>query len=450
MPTPDVVRMKGTQIERNISRLSLIAAVNRVPTSATAWVRELQIDTLGIQRIECKSGRDQVIPHGTDNDLLVGLINAYVQQGMREDRLVRLSVAELLNLAGLEPCGSNYRATEHGLDRLNSAVFAVYDSWWDNTHHQFTETKFHIVERYRRTDRYEKQTEIGQFQATNLLEMQLAPEITNSIRSGYLRVLNPEIYHRLKQSLARTLYRTLEEIRTPVGATPVKQYSVLLGDWGSHLGLQSSATDKIRRSLEPAHDNLLETGYLQAVEYQGRGRTQVVVYSFGELAPAASAASIALLTTRGVGHERAITYAQTHSVETLQQAAQKLDDIVARSRKKVSNPPGLLLDIIEHPEKYPAATGTPSKQPQTHQPSLHLHPDEPLAQALSPKERRDTFVKVVAMFKLNGETLKQAALNIEQDKLDAALVSEVQKRLVKLHMEGASHTDKEAALSELL
>ena len=445
--------MKGTQIERNISRLSLIAAVNRVPTSATAWVRELQIDTLGIQRIECKSGRDQVIPHGTDNDLLVGLINAYVQQGMREDRLVRLSVSELLNLAGLEPCGSNYRATEHGLDRLNSAIFAVYDSWWDNTHHQFTETKFHIVERYRRTDRYEKQAEIGQFQATNLLEMQLAPEITNSIRSGYLRVLNPEIYHRLKQSLARTLYRTLEEIRTPVGATPVKQYSVLLGDWGNHLGLQSSATDKIRRSLEPAHTNLLETGYLKAVEYQGRGRSQVVVYSFGEVAPAASAASIALLTTRGVGHERAIAYAQTHSEDSLRQAVEQLDDIVIRSRKKVSNPPGLLLDIIDHPEKYPLTPTDSKKQDAPRKLAAAVEADEllePLARAISPKERRDTFVKVVAMFKLHGDKLKQAAQNIEQDKLDIALVGDVQRRLVKLHMEGATNADKEAVLTELL
>ena len=442
--------MKGTQIERNISRLSLIAAINRVPLSATAWVRELQIDTLGIQRIECKSGRDQVIPHGTDNDLLVGLINAYVQQGMREDRVVKLSVSELLNLSGLEPCGSNYRAAEEGLERLKTALFTMYDSWWDNTHHQFTKIKFNIVERYQTADRYAKDAVIGQFQASNLLELQLAPEITNSIRSGYLRVLDPEIYHRLKQSLARTLYRTLEEVRTPVGQVPVKQYLVAIHDWATHLGLQDSSATRIRRTLQPAHDNLITSNYLRSVEYQGRGRTQSLIYTFSELAPATSATSVALLTTRGVGHDRAVRCAQGRSEAQLRQAISIFEGILARGGKKITNAPGLLVSIIENPDNYPVGESATPARVQVTKAHRGTVPDADPLPGISAQERKTTFLRVANMFNLPPELLQQAAQNIADESVDVPKVTDVQSRLVKLHMEGATQEQRVAALSELL
>jgi len=445
--------MKSPQVERNLNRLSLISAVNRVSETSISWARTAQVDTLGIQHVECSAVHGQVIPHGTDNDLLFGLINAYLNRGTPDDRMLRLSVAELLTLAGLEPCGSNYRAAYEGLKRLHSTSFTIYDSWWDNDKHQFTEASFHILDRFRRTDQYEEQAKIGQFQASNMLELQLASEITDSIRLGYLRALDIDVYRRLKQPLARALYRTLEEVRAPLIGKPMPHYSVNVNDWGKYLGFHHEVTKLIRRALESAHTNLLETGYLKAVEYQGRGREQMLLYTFGEVAPTASAISVALLTTRGIAHERAVQYAITISENALRQATQKLDGIVARSRKKVQNPAGLLVDILDHPEKYPEPLTTPPiEQKQPPKQSLATLPEIEMDRQTpqSPAERRTAFAKTVALLKLDGNILKQVAQNIENGRFDTKLVSDVQSRLVKLHMAGASEDERNAVLRELL
>nr|WP_230294179.1 hypothetical protein [Deinococcus sp. 6GRE01] len=71
--------------ELNLNRLMFIVATNRVPTSAVGWEKTVTIDHQGPIHIRCTAGRDNVVPHGIDNDVIVGLVNLYVQQGMPTD-----------------------------------------------------------------------------------------------------------------------------------------------------------------------------------------------------------------------------------------------------------------------------------------------------------------------------------------------------------------------------
>ena len=93
---PKVVR-QNRQIdghdERNLARLSLVLANNRVPKTKINWVKEfVSQDGIGTTiRVECTAPRQDVVPHGVDNDILLGLVNAYIAEGMPSSGIVRVS-----------------------------------------------------------------------------------------------------------------------------------------------------------------------------------------------------------------------------------------------------------------------------------------------------------------------------------------------------------------------
>ena len=53
-------------------------------------------------------------------------------------------------------------------------------------------------------------------------------------------------------------------------------------DLAQRCGIASDKPDKIRRTLDPIHQDLLATGYLHEVQVAGRGRKQMVSYQFGQ------------------------------------------------------------------------------------------------------------------------------------------------------------------------
>lgn len=69
------------------------------------------------------------MPHGTDNDVVVGLVNAYVLQGMPEDGAILLTVAELIRLSGLSKNGRIYHELRQSVLRLADTKCDFTKSW---------------------------------------------------------------------------------------------------------------------------------------------------------------------------------------------------------------------------------------------------------------------------------------------------------------------------------
>lgn len=355
--------------ERNIARLALALAQNRVPDSMQSWEKQLTTDALGAIHVKCVARSDSVVPHGLDNDIIVGLVNAFVEQGLPTTGVLQLSAYRLLTLAGLRVGGRQYSELLESLRRLQGSTFAITDSWFDGRQHQWTSEEFSIISSFARVDATEIAEEIGQLRADTMLEIQLARAITRSVRNGHLRPLDLEFYSQLSQPMVRTLYRSLEERRAPAGKVATNEYTVSTRIWGEHLGMQDWRLDKIRRALEPAHEELLETKYLTEVIYTGRGEAQQITYRFGKVADPVDAELVALLTKNGLRAPNAVKIVQEHGpqVEKIVAAFHK---VVAHARTPVKNRQGLLVDMFQNPDKYAeyleaVEHGTPVKPPKS-------------------------------------------------------------------------------------
>ena len=86
--------------ELNVARLSLISAQSRVPADYTNWTRTYQAGGKTVT-VTCTAITGQVVPHGLDNDVMVAIINLYLEDGCPEDGTVRVSMHRLQRAANL-------------------------------------------------------------------------------------------------------------------------------------------------------------------------------------------------------------------------------------------------------------------------------------------------------------------------------------------------------------
>ena len=110
---PEVGKHNGHD-ELNVARLSLISAQSRVPIDYTNWTRTYQARTrlAGKPSPSPAPPTGQVVPHGLYNDVMLAIINLYL-----EDGTVRVSMHRLLQAGGLNVCAHDYREVQSYLWR---------------------------------------------------------------------------------------------------------------------------------------------------------------------------------------------------------------------------------------------------------------------------------------------------------------------------------------------
>ncbi|MCH1927316.1 replication initiator protein A, partial [Shewanella sp. C31] len=112
----------------------------------------------------------------------------------------------------------------------------------------------------------------GQLDRSSVLRITLAKEIVRSVRNQYVKPIDIEFMASLRRPLSRALYRLLDAQRfSPEYPSPLPRFQVSLMEWAAACKIVHKRPDKIRRTLEPAHQELLERRYLASVEYVGRG-----------------------------------------------------------------------------------------------------------------------------------------------------------------------------------
>lgn len=343
--------------ERNLTRLSLVLAGNRVPATMTSWVKEYPaLDGVGVTlRVECTAPRKDVVPHGVDNDVLLGLVNSYVAAGLPENGVIQVSAYALLQFSSLGDSGFHYGLLEQSLARLQGTVYKVVDSWFDNQQFRFRSVNTSLVLKYTVADRDRNPEKFRGLRADSLLEITLDSDLCSSVRSGYIRPLDMTFLRRLQQPLSRLLFRMLSEQRHPVDQPVVASYQVNLRAWGQHLGLLDTRPSRIRRSLEPAHAQLIMHGFLSSAEYVGRGDDQEIAYVFASHSlPPAHPEAVSLLTRHGVSHAVAVQLAAAHGLQAVQQQVANFERLVAGGYK-VRSRAALLVDLLRNPAKYAVA-----------------------------------------------------------------------------------------------
>lgn len=118
----------------------------------------------------------------------------------------------------------------------------------------------------------------GPLDEESRITVTLPAPIAENLRQGFLKPLSSTVLGKLRQPTARNLYRLLDGHRHDLyePGRRVDRLSVGLVEWGRRARILDLRPGKIRRVLDPAHRELLRSGYLASVDYDGRGKGQTV------------------------------------------------------------------------------------------------------------------------------------------------------------------------------
>ena len=298
----------GTE-ERNMARLSPVVAFNRISPQMVGWHKTVQVDHMGPVEVVCSAGRDQVVPHGIDADVLFALTTLYDWQGQPQNGQIRVSVHDLCNAAGLSHGGTTYERVRESLQRWLLVSYRISECWgtpgkkgkWD-----FSSLTFGVITSLRQKDiGVPEGYTLGKFYASTFLEITLNASLIQSMVIGHIRNIDINILKNLSSPLTRILYRALEELRQLPGSNS-ESYTIGIRAWGDHLGLRTLvirddeavndvlikgkvpqtevlSPSKIRRTLAPAHEELIKIGYLEASDFIGRGSEQQSIIALEKL-----------------------------------------------------------------------------------------------------------------------------------------------------------------------
>ncbi|PTA66939.1 replication initiator protein A [Deinococcus arcticus] len=400
--------------ELNVARLSLISAQSRVPASYTSWTRTYQSGDRTVT-VTCTALTGHVVPHGLDNDVMVAIINLYLEDGCPEDGTVRVSMHRLLLAAGLHGSAHYYREVRQCLRRLQSTSYQITQGWWSQGRQRHMDATFNYLWKVTATREDE-------YDASSVLEIRLPDEVARSIREGYVKPLDLTLYRELSSPPVRAVYRVLDALRWDSGSAQDRVTLNLL-EWGERLSIYSTEPDKIRRVLQPAHDELRERGILLDVEVNGRGKAQELTYVFAPTDRLPDPDLLKALTQRGMYPAVAGKYLSEHPDPVpIHLALRRFDAYPGKKQ----NAGALLRDMLIHPERYAEVVPVQADEPRP-APAAKVLGDMEAAtveaqqieelQALSPErqltrlERLLTFARVTPLLSvLDRDRLRTAVL----------------------------------------
>ncbi len=346
--------------EANVGRLGLISIQERISGEYASWKVEFEVDGRPA-KLTCDAlPKYGGVPHGLDNDISAALIDLYIESGSPEDGVLRTTAHRILRRAGLDSSGRYYQTLQQSLYRLRTATYSASEAWYDLRRRWTTVTFNYLAEL-----EYSSEDDELSFGSASILKIRLAEPIVRSIRAQYLKPLDFEFLTSLDRPLTRALYRLLDARRyLPDDPTvPLPSYTVNLVAWAEGCKIFDKRTNKIRSTLERAHVELVERGYLREVVYEGRGQKQTITYYFvtrmNEMPAENSAALQALLSHRvslAVAAQLITTFGEVHVLERVAKFV-----ALRAAGFQVRNIAGALVDVVrDQSDKYPAPSASVS------------------------------------------------------------------------------------------
>ncbi|ULH16958.1 replication initiator protein A (plasmid) [Deinococcus sp. KNUC1210] len=361
--------------ELNLGRLSLNSAQKTVPADMRRWEKSILTPDGRPVVVVCAVEEGEVVPHGLDNDFMVGLINLCFEAGVPNGPFTTTGYA-LLKAAGLPDSAQYYQAMQHSLRRLSKAKYSVDEAWY---RHQGSGGEW-LSQEFSQISYLAVRRSTGGITPRGIIMVQLGVPILDSLRAGYIKPLDLEFYRSLSQPLVRALYRQLDALQFDELAEDGLSREVtapLLG-WAVRLGLFSDRPDNIVRALQPAHQELLDKKYLQEIEHQGKGRSRTVRYVFAGPPKSDHPELAEMLMSRGVKKGMALRLSASFP-ERIPPALQKFDTYLQQTRTPVGNPAGLLVAMVKSPEQYEGmeapGANLPSAVTRTQRPAVSTEAD---------------------------------------------------------------------------
>ncbi|GGS25987.1 replication initiator protein A [Deinococcus knuensis] len=274
----------------NVGQLGLISIQRKIAPDYTSW--KVSFVRGGVKsEIECDGAQKFGVPHGVDNDSYLAMQDLYLEQGCPEDGVIVFTMYRLLQMCGLEDSGANRKMMRQSLERLAATTYWIGGAWRSHQEDDWIVASFRLIEKLVFT-RARKDVD-----GAKMIAVTLPRELTRNIRNGYFKPVSMTLLRTLGQP-ARAAYRVIDALRHDPVQHQNRTASLQIGlmELAQRCGIASDKPDKIRRTLEPIHEDLLAAQYLKEVTIVGRGKQQEVRYVFGQGAPEPDAALVDLLT----------------------------------------------------------------------------------------------------------------------------------------------------------
>lgn len=351
--------------EANVARLGLISIQERIPNDYTSWSLDFEMDGRRA-RLSCVGVQEHGgVPHGLDNDVTLALITLYQEAGSPEDGTIVTSAYRILTMMGWDTSGHYYNALRGSLDRLTTATFTASEAW--RTGKKWTTVRFRYIDRLEYTS---SDDGLG-LSDQSVVKIRLAREIVDSIRSKYLKPLDLEFLTSLDRPLTRSLYRLLDAQRVSVDRGELSQFRTGIIDWAKACKIVDITPTRVRRTLEGAHKELVERGYLANVAYEGRGLKQEIIYSFARqrAVPENGQKVLVDLVRYGVARPVAQNLISTLGPDRVVERIARFEAILAVGYKP-RNKAGFLVDVVrDDGGKYSSPEGFLASSQQTMAPA---------------------------------------------------------------------------------
>ena len=217
------------------------------------------------------------LPGPFEADLYVALCQLYNERIPRErratDRTITASFREVLALMGRERGGSQYAAVREGLERLADARVRAVQTWRVGEL-VAREERFSIIQAVT----YEHRR--GEEQDNSRVTVMFSEPVAASIAAGNIRVLDTATYVALDTPTAKRLYRYLDQRRWQ-GPVQRRSLTLPLQELVQRVPIDRTSPSHVRRTLDPAHEELIASGYLTRAAYEERpveGKRRKVVW----------------------------------------------------------------------------------------------------------------------------------------------------------------------------
>jgi hypothetical protein len=247
------------------------------------------------------------LPGPFEQDLYVGLMLLFTEQGLPNDGRIRFTRNRLAQVLGISNSGRGYELIEQGLARLVGATV--------QTEHLFVRPSplgpsrgrtgpierlsltFHVLEEVRVYERAAVAAArrvaalhaddqaaglAGRIEPARPFEVSIArlgAPLVQGFERRYTKGLDTTFYFQLGGPLARRLYRYLDKVRNGRGS-----FEIGLRALGDVIGLEYRYPSDIKVGLSGPHDELRANGYLAGVQYLpmagGPSAGEKVAYAF--------------------------------------------------------------------------------------------------------------------------------------------------------------------------
>ena len=180
--------------------------------------------------------------------------------GIPEDGRIPFTLYEVLNILGLKDNGKNYRKVRESILKINKTLMDAIDAFYRKDKRAYGSAHFipWRVEFEANEDRYGRATERHNLRFDEIL--------VRSHLQGHLKGLDVNFCLSLSKSYAKSLYKRIDYKRGE-GLVWGEDLMVLK----DHLGMPESyrQPSKVKEKLEPSHEELRRSGFLNEVRYEG-------------------------------------------------------------------------------------------------------------------------------------------------------------------------------------